>query len=237
MHGPQLQVSHYHLWPVVATQNWHNSCATQVLWPCRAPVKCDKNYIEFAQDDANGFSATVVMTHYKTRPTHGALRVGLESPLFEPLILQHRLHSKFAPKCGTLFFTRSFTQPTHNQFVTLVGDALTIPRRPRVTATTFRHLTQTMWRDFIVSKGIDIVQTLRDRLDSLAAEGMQSSSNSVDGYYDDGEDDREVMFMLNYWDKFKEFVQRDFVAKSTRKPFNALMGLPQVEGLSFAALG
>lgn len=177
------------------------------------------------------------MTHYKTKGTYGALRVGLESPLFEPLILQHRLHEHFAPNCETLFFTRTFTQPTHNQFVTMVGDALTIPGRPRVTATSFRHLTQTMWRNFLVSKGIDIVQILRDKLDRLAAEGMQSSSNAVDLYYDDGEDDREVIFMLKHWEKFKDFVKRDFTAQSTRKPFNVFESLPQVEGLAFVALG
>ena len=177
------------------------------------------------------------MTHYKTRGTYGAMRVGLEPPLFEPLILQHRLHKKFAPACGTIFFTRTFTQPTHNQFVTLVGDALTIPGRPRVTATSYRHLTQTMWRDFLVSKGFDLIDLVKAKLDRLAAEGMQSSSNAVDLYYDDGEDDREVVFMLQHWPKFKEFVRKDFVAKSTKKPFDVLGSLPTMPGVSLVALG
>lgn len=138
--------------------------------------------------------------------------------------------------CKTLWFTNTFTQPTEEQFSTLVGDALTLPGKKRITATTLRHLTQTLWRDFVSTKGTFLTDALRELLERLCAEGMQSSSNAVDQYYDDSLEDREIWIMMQHWATFKEFVKRDHQAKKTWKHVNWLDQALDIEGLTLQCL-
>lgn len=208
--------------------------------PCTDPEckdhKCQKNYFHFYQD-RGGQHVVCVMSHFKNDTVKGAQRFSVVAELVEPLLLQHMAHQACAPDCKTLFFSKSFREMESPYFSTLCGDALTPPERGRLTALTFRHLFQTMYRDFIHKPATQLMQVTRDELQRAGALLMLSSTDAVDTYYDDGEGGRALELVLQYWPQFKTFVREHHVDVTSRKVWNFMQELPSIPGLTLHALG
>lgn len=175
--------------------------------------------------------------HFKNDSSKGLRMIPLDKHLIEPLIMQHKARQACAPNCNTLFFSKSFQPLEYEYFITLCGDALSIPSTKRVTAVTCRNMYETMYREFMHRLGFKLIQIAKDELDKSAAEGMLSSTAAVDNAYDNGDTDRGYCLTQPYWPMFKEFVQKDYEAKSSRDVWNFFEELPNIAGLKLNALG
>lgn len=206
---------------------------------CSDP-ECPKNYVVFTHDEVNGFQAFIQLVHFKNGETKGLKKIPVDKHLIEPLILQFKAwQACAAATCSTLFFNRTFQQPKDQYFITLCGDALTIPRRGRYTSRVPRGQYETLMRDFIHKSGFlhKILEMARKDVDQAAADAMLSSIFAVDSSYDSGDVERSYYITQPFWPLFKEYVKKDYEANKTRRPWNFEEELPSIDGLTWNALG
>ena len=106
-------------------------------------------------------------------------------------------------------------------FSTIVGNALTFMGE-RSTATYWRHVFVTTWRDFISSPTTKLMDFTVQELEQGAAQFMLNSTQAWNAAYDDTDKARAIMHTLALWPKFHEFVEAQHKARLTEEAWDPL---------------
>lgn len=145
------------------------------------------------------------LVHYKNGSTKGEMRLPLSNKLATMLVHLEQGRASIFPNSMALFCKRSGGPYKSGYFSTFVGDALTI-NGVRFGARGMRHFFATIWRDFIHTSTMHLLEHTIREVEAHASDLMQNSPASWDVAYDESIIVRGAQHSIALWPKFEEYV-------------------------------
>lgn len=161
------------------------------------------------------------LVHYKNENTKGEMRLPLSDKLFAKLVHLEQGRAAIFPHAHALFCKRGGEPYLSGYFSTIVGDALTFDG-VRFGARGMRHFFATIWRDFIHTSTMHLLEHTIRELEAHASDLMQNSPASWDVAYDEALVVRGAQHSIALWPKFEEFVCAQHHAIASRKEVSPL---------------
>lgn len=161
------------------------------------------------------------LVHYKNEKTKGEMRLPLSNKLFTMLVHLEQGRASIFPDTKALFCKKRGGAYESGYFSTIVGDALTFDG-VRFGARGMRHFFATIWRDFIHTTSMHLLEHTIRELEAHASDLMQNSPASWDAAYDEALIVRGAQHSIALWPKFEEFVHAQHMLAMSRKDVDPL---------------
>lgn len=161
------------------------------------------------------------LVHYKNESTKGEMRLPLSNKLVTMLVHLEQGRASIFHDSMALFCKKRGGPYQSGYFSTHVGDALTFDG-VRLGARGMRHFFATIWRDFIHTSCMHLLEHTIKELEAHASDLMQNTPASWDVAYDEALIVRGAQHSIALWPKFEEFVHAQHMLASSRREVNPL---------------